>query len=44
MAAALRDIGYDGLAAVELPRHDFDPVTFAERSIRFVRKLYGIAT
>ncbi len=41
--AALSDIGFTGLASVELPRHDHNPVTFAERSIRFVRELYGVS-
>lgn len=44
IVGALREIEFTGLAAVELPRHDFDPVTFAERSIRFVRELYGVET
>jgi sugar phosphate isomerase/epimerase len=33
--AALREVGFTGLAAVELPRHDHDPVTTAARAAAF---------
>jgi len=39
VAAALRDTGFAGLASVELPRHDFDPVTTARRAAEFWRAL-----
>jgi L-ribulose-5-phosphate 3-epimerase len=41
VARALRDVEYAGLASVELPRHDFDPVTTARRAMEFWRGLGG---
>ncbi len=41
VAAALRATGFAGLASVELPRHDFDPVTTARRAMEFWRGLRG---
>jgi len=36
--ATLVGVGYAGLACLELPRHDHDPVTTARRAIAFVRE------
>lgn len=43
VAAALRETGFAGLASVELPRHDFDPVSTARRAAEFWRGLGGAA-
>ena len=32
------EIGFTGLAAVELPRHDHDPVHTATRAIEYFRR------
>jgi sugar phosphate isomerase/epimerase len=40
---ALGEVGYTGLASVELPRHAFDPVTTARRALEFWRGLEGAA-
>jgi len=37
VARALREVGYTGLASVELPRHDHDPVSTARRALEFWR-------
>jgi len=39
VARALDQVGYMGLASVELPRHDHDPVTTARRALEFWRGL-----
>lgn len=39
VAAALRAADFRGLCSVELPRHDFDPVTTARRAAEFWRGL-----
>lgn len=39
VARALDEIGYTGLASVELPRHDHDPVTTARRAFEFWQRL-----
>ena len=38
VVAALDEIGFTGLAAVELPRHDHDPVHTATRAVEFFRR------
>ena len=43
VCAALDEIGFSGLAAVELPRHDHDPVTTAARAIAYFRELGTVA-
>ena len=42
VAAALTEIEFTGLAAVELPRHDHDPVTTATRAIAYFRELGAV--
>jgi sugar phosphate isomerase/epimerase len=39
VAQALEAVGFTGLATVELPRHDFDPVGTARRAMEFWRGL-----
>jgi L-ribulose-5-phosphate 3-epimerase len=39
VARALDGVGFAGLASVELPRHDHDPVSTARRAIEFWRTL-----
>ncbi len=39
VCAALDTVGFKGLASVELPRHDHDPVSTARASIAFFREL-----
>jgi L-ribulose-5-phosphate 3-epimerase len=39
VARALQKVGFSGLASVELPRHDFDPVGTARRAMEFWRGL-----
>jgi sugar phosphate isomerase/epimerase len=39
VARALEAVGFTGLACVELPRHDFDPVGTARRAMEFWRAL-----
>jgi len=41
VARALGEVGFTGLASVELPRHDFDPVTTARRALEFWRGIEG---
>lgn len=38
VVAALDEIGFTGLAAVELPRHDHDPVNTATRAVEYFRR------
>ena len=39
VARALDEAGYAGLGTVELPRHDFDPVTTARRALEFWKRI-----
>jgi sugar phosphate isomerase/epimerase len=43
VARAVGEVGFTGLASVELPRHDHDPVTTARRALEFWRGLEGAA-